>query len=104
LESVATQQAKYLEPELLGGQVPLESVFYVERSPLEADCYKTILQPGALIRIKAPRQSEQVQDLAWRHGLDWSAQQVEQLMALVGGHPDLVRLALDRIWRQHVTL
>ncbi len=38
------------------GQVPLESRFYVERSPIEIDCYETILQPGALIRIKAPRQ------------------------------------------------
>ncbi|GAB1543327.1 hypothetical protein NUACC21_60010 [Scytonema sp. NUACC21] len=39
-----------------GGQVPLESAFYVERPPIEADCYETILRPGALIRIKAPRQ------------------------------------------------
>jgi hypothetical protein len=38
------------------GQVPLESRFYVERSPIEIDCYENILQPGALIRIKAPRQ------------------------------------------------
>jgi hypothetical protein len=38
------------------GQVSLQSAFYVERPPTEADCYETILQPGALIRIKAPRQ------------------------------------------------
>lgn len=38
------------------GQVPLDSRFYVERPPIEADCYETILKPGALIRIKAPRQ------------------------------------------------
>ena len=38
------------------GQVSLDSAFYVERPPIEADCYETILQPGALIRIKAPRQ------------------------------------------------
>ncbi len=48
--------------------------------------------------------SEQVQDLALRHGVDWSTQQAEQLMALVGGHPYLVRLALYHIWRQDVTL
>ncbi len=41
------------EPE---GQVPLESAFYAERPPVEADCYETIVKPGALIRIKAPRQ------------------------------------------------
>lgn len=38
------------------GQVPLDSAFYIERPPIEADCYETILKPGALIRIKAPRQ------------------------------------------------
>lgn len=38
------------------GQVPLDSAFYVERPPIEADCYEAILQAGALIRVKAPRQ------------------------------------------------
>ncbi|MBW4588485.1 MAG: AAA-like domain-containing protein [Aetokthonos hydrillicola CCALA 1050] len=38
------------------GQVCLQSAFYVERQPMEADCYEAILQPGSLIRIKAPRQ------------------------------------------------
>lgn len=32
------------------------SDFYVERVPYEAQCYEVILQPGALIRIKAPQQ------------------------------------------------
>jgi hypothetical protein len=36
--------------------VPLNSSFYIERLPIETDCYQAILQPGALIRIKAPRQ------------------------------------------------
>jgi len=44
------------EPELPWGQVNLVSAFYVERSPIEARCYETIVKPGALIRIKAPRQ------------------------------------------------
>lgn len=38
------------------GQVSLNSAFYIARPPIENDCYETILQPGALIRIKAPRQ------------------------------------------------
>ncbi len=38
------------------GQVPLESPFYIERPPIEIDCKEAILRPGALIRIKAPRQ------------------------------------------------
>ncbi len=33
-----------------------KSGFYVERVPYEAQCYEAILQPGALIRIKAPQQ------------------------------------------------
>lgn len=44
------------DPELPQGQVRLDSAFYVERAPVETQCYKEILQPGALIRIKAPRQ------------------------------------------------
>ncbi|MFM7424341.1 MAG: AAA-like domain-containing protein [Elainella sp.] len=42
------------EPDLPGGQVPLDSAFYMER-PAEADCVKAVLQPGGLVRIKAPR-------------------------------------------------
>ena len=39
--------------------------------------------------------TEQVQDLARRHGLNWSdSYPVEQLMKMVGGHPYLVHLAL----------
>ena len=41
------------EPE---GQVSLDSAFYVERPPIESDCYEAIMKPGALIRVKAPRQ------------------------------------------------
>ena len=44
------------EPELPNGQVRLASAFYIERSPNEKLCYKEIATPGALIRIKAPRQ------------------------------------------------
>jgi hypothetical protein len=42
--------------EIPEGQVPLNSSFYIERPPIEPDCYETILKPDALIRIKAPRQ------------------------------------------------
>jgi DNA-binding CsgD family transcriptional regulator len=49
-------------------------------------------------------QSNQVQDLATRHGLAWSAKEVEQLIAMVGGHPYLVRLALYHIARAEITL
>lgn len=44
------------EPELPEGQVDLASRFYVDRPPIESRCYEQIERPGALIRIKAPRQ------------------------------------------------
>ena len=44
------------DPELPRGQVRLASAFYVERQPQDKLCYEEILKPGALIRIKAPRQ------------------------------------------------
>lgn len=50
-----SQPSPAAEPELPEGQVPLRSGFYVERPPIETESYKTILQPGALIRIKGSR-------------------------------------------------
>ncbi|MBH8564782.1 AAA-like domain-containing protein [Nostoc sp. CENA67] len=42
-----------------------------------------------------PFTTEQVQELAQRHGLDWTdGKEASSLMAMVGGHPYLVRLAL----------
>ena len=50
------------EPRLPEGQVSLESRFYIERrtsvasqSSVESSCFKSVMQPGALVRIKAPR-------------------------------------------------
>jgi class 3 adenylate cyclase len=40
----------------LDGQVPLASPFYVDRPPIETDCYGAIVKSAGLIRIKAPRQ------------------------------------------------
>jgi hypothetical protein len=37
------------------GHVPLESPFYVEHDKIESLCYETLLKPGSLIRIKAPK-------------------------------------------------
>ena len=44
------------KPEWPVSPVPSASAFYVERPPIEFQCYEAILQPGALIRIKAPQQ------------------------------------------------
>lgn len=48
--------------------------------------------------------AHQVQDLALRYGLDFTWNDVKQLMAMVGGHPHLIRLALYKIARQDITL
>ncbi|MBW4579959.1 MAG: AAA-like domain-containing protein [Tildeniella nuda ZEHNDER 1965/U140] len=48
--------------------------------------------------------AEQVQNLAQRHGLRWTAIEIEPLMAMVGGHPYLVRVALYHVARQETTL
>lgn len=40
----------------LKGQLALDSPFYIYRSPSEKILLKEILQPGALVRIRAPRQ------------------------------------------------
>lgn len=55
-ESPSGKPLPAAEPVLPEGQVGLKSVFYIERQPIEARCYETIVQPGSLIRIKAPRQ------------------------------------------------
>lgn len=60
--------------------------------------------------IKLPEFSlEQVQDLAVRHALEWvksevGAQKLALLLAMVGGHPYLVRVAFYYLGHQEVTL
>jgi hypothetical protein len=41
---------------------------------------------------------EQIQDLAKRYGFDWSLQEIQKLMTLVGGHPYLISIALYNFW------
>ncbi|MDJ0772537.1 MAG: AAA-like domain-containing protein [Mastigocoleus sp. MO_167.B18] len=48
--------------------------------------------------------SEQVLNLVKIYQLDWSNAEIEELMAMVGGHPFLIRLALYHIARQDLTL
>lgn len=63
---------------------------------------------GLLIRLP-PFTLEQVQDLAQRYGLNWArnqegAQRLAPLVAMVGGHPYLVSVALYHLHRQAMTL
>jgi transcriptional regulator with XRE-family HTH domain len=48
--------------------------------------------------------AEQVKTLAKRYGLTWGESEVEKLMALVGGHPSLVHLAIYHSQRGQLTL
>jgi serine/threonine-protein kinase len=58
---------------------------------------------GVPIELPELNQS-QVRDLVRRHSLNWSEKQLEQLMAMMGGHPYLVRVALYQIARGKITL
>lgn len=45
-----------MSPRFPSGSVPLDSPFYIERSSIEEQIYQEISKPGALVRIKAPRE------------------------------------------------
>ena len=48
---------------------------------------------------------EQVQQLAQRYGLDWNdGEEAQQLMAMVGGHPALIHMAIYHLSREEITL
>ncbi|MEG4813270.1 AAA-like domain-containing protein [Microcoleus sp. K5-D4] len=54
--SIAASPLSLLNLDNPEGSVSLDSPLYIDRPPIESDCYQTIVKPGALIRIKAPRQ------------------------------------------------
>ncbi|MBD6615595.1 serine/threonine protein kinase [Komarekiella sp. 'clone 1'] len=43
-------------PRFPSGSVPIDSPFYIENSPVERQAYTEISKPGALVRIKAPKE------------------------------------------------
>lgn len=55
-EELFTKHQPLPELELPEGRVPIDSHFYIERFPGEQRCYQGIVQSGAFIHIKAPRQ------------------------------------------------
>ncbi|MGQ4647843.1 AAA-like domain-containing protein [Lyngbya aestuarii] len=60
---------------------------------------------GVGLEVELPEFSpEEVQDLVKRHGLNWTLTEVKQLMAMIGGHPYLVRKALAYLKHQSVKL
>lgn len=70
------------------------SQFRINQSPFN------IGEPIKLKELTRP----QVQDLITRYDLNWTAKQLDELMAMVGGHPHLLRLAMYYVSNQEVTL
>ncbi|MEI2578634.1 AAA-like domain-containing protein [Scytonema sp. PRP1] len=55
--------------------------------------------------IELPEFNEsQVRNLVQRHNLNWTEEEFQQFMAMVGGHPYLVRKALHEIARGRISL
>ncbi|WP_083775358.1 AAA-like domain-containing protein [Gloeothece citriformis] len=60
---------------------------------------------GVILTVQGLEKTlEQTLDLAHRHHLHWSREQVEKLLSFVGGNPYLIRLALYNIWHEDITL
>ncbi|MGF1937843.1 MAG: AAA-like domain-containing protein [Nostoc sp. ChiQUE02] len=59
LDSFVTQHHNQLENlwSYPDGPVALDSPFYVERPPIEELVYREVIQPGCVIRIRAPRET-----------------------------------------------
>ncbi|MEA5553452.1 AAA-like domain-containing protein [Anabaena cylindrica UHCC 0172] len=62
------------------GAVPLNSPFYIERNAVETQIYEEIRKPGALVRIKAPREMGKTSLLL--RTLDYATQQGYRTVSL----------------------
>ncbi len=60
-------------PEKLTPQLLTSPSFYIERPPVEQNCYQAIMEPGALLRIKAP--TKMGKTLLLERILDYASQQ-----------------------------
>ncbi|MBW4572269.1 MAG: AAA-like domain-containing protein [Tolypothrix carrinoi HA7290-LM1] len=79
-------------------------VVYSTEDYATLDINRSPFNIGLPIRLSEFTQ-QQVEDLAQRHGLDWSSgKESAQLMSLVGGHPALIRIALYYVCSQVITL
>jgi hypothetical protein len=75
---------------------------YSKKSSL-SDIYKSPFNVG--LPIELPEfEPDEVRTLSQRYRLDWDNAQVGKLMAMVGGYPYLVQVALDCISRQFIAL
>ncbi len=49
-------QVRVLDLEPPGSRMPIDSQFYIERPTAEADAFRSVMQAGGLVRIKAPHE------------------------------------------------
>ncbi|MGF1933897.1 MAG: AAA-like domain-containing protein [Nostoc sp. ChiQUE02] len=92
-----TSELKY-PLEYPDGHVPLSSTFYVEHDGIESLCYETLVKPGSLIRIKAPKLMGKTSLLARiiAHG---SLQNYQEIYLDLGSIDKAVLTSLDRFLR-----
>lgn len=55
-DAVENDTNQNISPRYPSGSIPLDSPFYIERPPIEQQVYSEIRKPGALVRIKAPKE------------------------------------------------
>ncbi len=100
-------QAQDTSPCYPSGSVPLDSPFYLKRSSFEEQVYREIQKPGALIRVKAPREMGKtslllrVLDYANRlgyHTISLNLEQVDQ--AILSDSNQFLRWLCANIARQ----
>ena len=79
-------------------------VVYSTEEYVNLDINRSPFNVGLPLRLPEFTRQE-VQELAQRHGLDWSnGDECTQLMSLVAGHPALIRIALYCVCYQGMTL
>ncbi len=87
-----------ISPRYPSGSVPLDSPLYIKRSPIEEQVYQEISNPGALVRIKAPKEMGKTSLLL--RSLDYANRQGYRTVSLNLDQIDLAILSdLNRFLR-----
>ncbi|NES18461.1 MAG: hypothetical protein F6K41_05930 [Symploca sp. SIO3E6] len=76
---------------------------YITEQHRQLDGYKSPFNVGRTIILPEFTQ-EEIRQLAHRHSLSWGVKEIQQLTAIIGGHPYLVRMALYTIAIQELSL
>jgi DNA-binding Xre family transcriptional regulator len=106
-ESADRRKLPKLSPVYPNGAVPLGSNFYLERAQIEAQIDREITRPGALVRIRAPREMGKTSVLlrtlheAKRQGYHTVSLNLEQVdRSILGDLPQFLRWLCANIARQ----